>query len=66
MWGWFDRVGFVIVCDWFHLLVWRMSCGFHCATACVWGFGCGSVMIAACSEIGCVWDSMLCGMWWVA
>ena len=47
------------MCDWFHLLVWRMSCWFGCFLACESGFGCGSVMIGVTPKIGCVWDSML-------
>lgn len=53
--GGFDRVH----CDWFHLLVWGLLWGFRCCLACVWGFGCGSVMIGVTPDIGCVWLTML-------
>ena len=34
-------------------------CGvFHCPVACGRGFGCGSVMIGTCLDIGCVWLTM--------
>ena len=63
-WGWLPGVvWFVVGCDWFHLLVWRMSWGFRCFGACVVGFGCGSVMIGVTPVFGCVCDTMwLCFM----
>ena len=36
----------------------RYVMGFCCFLACVSGFGCGKVVVAACHKIGCVCDTM--------